>query len=537
MNGPAFIRRLSDAEVAELAARAPEGPLSGVTFAIKDNIDLAGIPTTVGCPALSTPAESSATAVQRLLDAGAVPVGKTNLDQFATGLVGTRSPYGAPSAVGHPEHISGGSSSGSAVAVASGTVPLALGTDTAGSGRVPAAFNGLVGVKPTRGIIPTTGVFPACRSLDCVTTLTRTVAAARAALDVLVGDDGDAWSRAVPPALPLAVPARMQVVAVPDGELELDPEHQQAWDKAVAHLATVVPHVVRIDVTPFLTAARLLYEGPWLAERWAAFGHLLDPAVDGVDPTVRTIVSRGRDLPAADVFRGFDRLAALTRQSAPTWSDVDALMLPVTPGHPTHAEVAADPLGANARMGTFTNFVNLMDLCAVAVPAGARDDGLPFGVQLVAPAFADAPLLDLASRWCGEPVADVEPRALVAVVGAHLTGLPLNRQLVGLGGRLHARTRTDGGYRMFRLPGAPARPALTRTGDGRAGGFPLELWDLPAQSVGQLAAAIPAPLGLGRVVLHDGSEVLGFICADGGADGAVDITDDGGWRAHLQRPR
>jgi allophanate hydrolase len=534
LGAPVFTRPLTDAEQRTFRDRAGDGSLQGVTFAVKDNIDLQGIPTTAACPALTEPARSSATVVERLLDAGAVPVGKTNLDQFATGLVGTRSPYGACHAVGHPGHVSGGSSSGSAVAVAAGIVPLALGTDTAGSGRVPAAFNGLVGVKPTRGIVPTTGVLPACRSLDCVTTLTRTVAEARAALAVMVGDDGHAWSRPVPGQRPPGIAGRAQVVAVPDGELDLDPPHRDAWDKAVAHLATVVPHVVRVDVADFLAAARLLYDGPWLAERWAAFGHLLEDPSDAVDPTVRAIVLKGRDITAADAFRGFDRLAELRRRTEPLWLDVDALMLPVTPGHPTLAEVAADPVGANARMGTFTNFVNLLDLCAVAVPAGQRDDGLPFGVQLIAPAFADQPLLDLASRWCGEPVDEPRARTLVAVVGAHLTGLPLNAQLLRLGGQLHARSRTDGAYRMHRLPGpGPARPAIVRGPGGRAEGFPLELWDLPAQGVGQLADMIPAPLGLGRVTLQDGTEVLGFVCASGGLDGATDITDSGGWRAHL----
>ena len=264
-----------------------------------------------------------------------------------------------------------------------------LGTDTAGSGRVPAAFNGLVGMKPTRGIVSTRGLLPACRSLDCVTTLTRTVAEAREALAVLAADDPDPWSRPVPAQLPVQVAATARVVAIPDGPLDLDPEHQRAWDRAVAHLATVVPHVVRVDISAFLAAARLLYEGPWVAERYAAFGHLLEPDGPHLDPVVRRIVLSGRELLAADAFRGIDRLAALRRATEPLWLDVDALLLPVTPGHPTHAEVDADPFGVNARLGTYTNFVNLLDLSAVAVPAGSRDDGLPFGVQLIAPAFAD----------------------------------------------------------------------------------------------------------------------------------------------------
>ncbi len=533
---PVFTQPLRDEQLVHFASTSPGGALAGVPFALKDNLDLAGLPTTGGCPLLERGpvAEQSGAAVQRLLDAGALPVGKTNLDQFATGLVGTRSPYGRCSSVADPARISGGSSSGSAVAVASGIVPLALGTDTAGSGRVPAAFNGLVGMKPTRGIVSTRGLLPACRSLDCVTTLTRTVAEAREALAVLAADDAHPWSRPVPAQLPVQVAATARVVAIPDGPLDLDPEHQRAWDRAVAHLATVVPHVVRVDITAFLEAARLLYEGPWVAERYAAFGHLLEPDGPHLDPVVRRIVLSGRELLAADAFRGIDRLAALRRATEPLWLDVDALLLPVTPGHPTHAEVDADPFGVNARLGTYTNFVNLLDLSAVAVPAGSRDDGLPFGVQLIAPAFADGPLLDLASVWCGEPVARTTVpagRTLVAVVGAHLSGLPLNPQLVRLGGRLSHRDRTAPAYRLVRLAGdGVPRPALVGGGQGA---FPVEVWDLPAQGVGQLADAIAAPLGLGRLRLSTGAEVLGFVCADGGADGARDVSAAGGWRQHL----
>ncbi|MCW2779446.1 MAG: Allophanate hydrolase [Frankiales bacterium] len=530
-----WIRELSHAEVAPLLR--PGGALDGVPFALKDNLDLAGVPTTAACPALTTPATTSASAVQRLLDAGAVPVGKTNMDQFATGLVGTRSPYGACSSVASADHVSGGSSSGSAVAVASGLVPLALGTDTAGSGRVPAAFNGLVGVKPTRGLVSTAGVLPACRSLDCVTTLTRTVAEGRDALAVLAAyDPADPWSRRAPVTAPAGVAARMSVVGVPAGDLDLDPEVRSAWGRAVAR-AREVAHVVEVDVAPFLEAAQLLYSGPWLAERWAAFGHLLEHDGPHLDPVVRRVVLPGRDLLAADVFRGLDRLAALRRRTEPVWDDVDALLLPVTPGHPTHAQVAADPLGVNARLGTYTNFVNLLDLCAVAVPSGTRDDGLPHGVQLVAPAFADGPLLDLASRFCGEPVAEPAPppgRTLVAVAGAHLSGLPLNPQLVGLGGTLHSRARTSAGYRLYALPGSGVpRPGLVRTGDGPEDGLALELWSLPHQGVGQLADLVPSPLGLGTVRLADGTGVLGFLAEAAGTEGALDVTASGGWRAHL----
>jgi allophanate hydrolase len=521
---------------------AADGPLHGLPFAIKDNLDLAGYPTTAACPDLATgpAAVRSATAVQRLIDAGAVPVGKTNMDQFATGLVGTRSPYGACHSVASPVHISGGSSSGSAVAVASGSVPLALGTDTAGSGRVPAAFNGIVGVKPTRGLVSTRGLLPACRSLDCVTTFTRTVAEAAAALDVLVAaDPQDPWSRPVPAVPPAGVAGRLRVVAVPDELPGLDRQQHDAWHRAVAHARRVAARVVTVGIGPFLEAARLLYQGPWVAERWAAFGHLLDGP--GVDPTVRSIVAPSRDLAAVEVFMALDRLAGLRRQTEGLWADVDALLLPVTPGHPRLDGVAADPVGVNSRLGTYTNFVNLLDLCAVAVPAGRRDDELPFGVQLIAPAFADVPLLDLAARWCGEPerLAPVPAGCtLLAVCGAHLSGLALNPQLVSCGGRLRFRGWTAGGYRLLRLPGTGIpRPALVRTGDGPATGIAVEVWQLPHQAVGALLGSVPAPLGFGPVELDDGTVVPGFLAAAEAVADAPDVSGFGGWRAYLDAAR
>ncbi|MFY1636850.1 allophanate hydrolase [Solwaraspora sp. WMMB335] len=544
---PIWITLLDPAEVAAAAGRVdPAAPLAGTAVAVKDNVDLAGYPTTAACPALADrPAAASATAVDRLVDAGAVVIGKTNLDQFATGLVGTRSPYGACHSVASPAHVSGGSSSGSALAVATGLVPLAIGTDTAGSGRVPAAFNGVVGVKPTRGLVSTTGVLPACASLDCVTTFTRTVAAARPVLAALTWTDpDDPWSRPAPARPPAGIAALMRVVAVPDGPLGLEPEHELAWRAALVRLRQIAAHVVEVDVAPFLAAARLLYDGPWLAARWAAFGHLLDPDGPHLDPTVRAIVRGGRDVAGPDVFAGLDQLAALRRRAEPVWSDVDALLLPVTPGHPRLAEVAADPIGVNARLGRFTNFVNLLDLCAVAVPAGTRPDGLPFGVQLIAPAFADEPLLDLAGAWCGEPgpAGPAPPQVVgsiaVAVAGAHLSGLPLNPQLVDLGGRLLYRARTAPGYRLYRLsgPGLP-RPGLVHTGDGPAGGIAVEVWQLPHQAVGALLATVPAPLGLGSVQLDDGRRVAGFLAEEHGVRDAVDVTAAGSWRAALRADR
>jgi allophanate hydrolase len=539
MSGSVFISTLS---AAQRAAYGGDGPLAGLTFAIKDNIDLAGVPTTAADPRNSAPAATSALVVQRLVGAGAVPVGKTNLDQYATGLVGTRSPYGACTSAYSDEHVSGGSSSGSAVAVATGLVDFALGTDTAGSGRVPAAFNGLVGIKPSRGLVSTRGVFPACRTLDCVTVMARSVATARRAFHVMAAYDAqDPYSRRLSQ---VPRPVGPPVIGVPAGDVDLEPGHDLAWKQAVerAHeLGAIVP----VDVGPLLEAARLLYSGPWLAERWLAFGDRMDdhPAVD---PTVREIVSRGSGLTAADAFAGFTRLAELARAAEPMWSRLDALLLPVTPLHPTLVEVALDPVGVNARLGTFTNMTNLLDLAAVAVPGPMRADGLPFGVQLLAPAGHDLALLDLAAAWCDEDPSTEAPPAeppsvpdevLVAVAGAHLTGQPLNGDLVRRGGVLAHRTRTAPDYRMFLVDGPLPRPGLTRvTGTPPEGdGIEVEVWRLPADALAGFASSVLAPLALGPLQLADGSSVLGFVCTADGADPARDITRYGGWRAWLAR--
>ncbi|HEX3648015.1 MAG TPA: allophanate hydrolase [Pseudonocardiaceae bacterium] len=519
---PAFITLLDDARA------GGDGPLAGQPFAVKDNIDVAGVPTTAACPTRTEPATETAFAVRRLRAAGAVPIAKTNLDQFATGLVGTRSPYGACHSVASTAHVSGGSSSGSAIAVALGVVPFALGTDTAGSGRVPAAFNGLVGVKPSRGLVSTRGVLPACPALDCVTTLTRTVDDARPVLDTLVGaDPTDPYSRPMPVHPPVGVATRMRVIAVPDRPLDLTPDYASAWSAAVAHAGRIA-HVLPVDVTPFLTAARLLYDSAFVAERLAAFGDLLGGP--GVDPTVRQIVSGGARFTAADVFAAQGQLARLRRAADQVFVSADALLLPVTPGHPTLAEVAADSIGANARLGTFTNMVNLLDLCAVAVPAGTAA-GLPFGVQLMAPAFADRPLLNLAARWTGEPEPPLAGRSLIAVAGAHLTGQPANADLVRLGGILHSRARTAGGYRMYTVDGPFPRPGLVY--GGGPGGIDVEVWDLPPVALAELATTIAPPLHLGPLALDDGSTVLGFVADSACADPTRDITGHGGWRSYL----
>jgi allophanate hydrolase len=525
MGRPAFIT------VAD-SAQAP-----GIPFVVKDNIDVEGLPTTAACPALDSPAPVSASVVTRLESAGYVPIAKANMDQFATGLVGTRSPYGACMSVPAPDRISGGSSSGSAVAVASGVVSLALGTDTAGSGRVPAAFNGLVGFKPTRGLLPVRGVFPACRSLDCVTTFTHTVAEARTAFAAMAGFDAlDPWSRAAPAALPPAVAAHFGTIAIPDGPLDLDPAYAEAFAVSVQRARNLGLRVVPVDVSAFLAAAQLLYHGPWVAERYAAFGHLLEPDAPYLDPSVRAIALRGREMTAAGAFEAFEELARLKRQTESAWASVDALLLPTTPTHPTPAEVAADPIGVNARLGTFTNFVNLLDLCAVAVPGVDTADGRPFGVQLIAPAFADTPLLDLAATWMGEapPAATPHPQpgtAAVALVGAHQSGLVLNGLVCGRGGRLLRRARTAAGYRMKRVPGSGVpRPGLV-AGAGPPEGFAVEIWEVPLQTLGSLAAELTAPLRLGPLQLADGSFVLGYLGDDVALASAQDVSEFGAWRA------
>ena len=513
------------------------GPLHGLTMALKDNIDLAGVPTTAGDPRTTEPAKDNAFVVEQLIAAGAVPLGKTNLDQYATGLVGTRSPYGACHSVYSAEHVSGGSSSGSAVAVASGQVDFALGTDTAGSGRVPAAFNRIVGIKPSRGIVSARGVVPACRSLDCVTVMARSVATARRVFEVMVAfDPDDAWSRrasSLARRRPDRAPGSAAVIGVPDAALDLHPRHERAWQETLDQ-AHRLGEVVKVDVRPLLEAAELLYSGPWLAERWLAFG---DKLVDNpnVDPTVRAIVRKGATLTAAEAFAGFDQLATLARASEPLWTQLDALLLPVTPEHPTLAEVAADPIGVNSRLGRFTNMVNLLDLCAVAFPGPDRADGLPFGVQLLAPAGHDEVVLDLAALWCGDdarPVASADDEILLAVAGAHLSGQPLNDQLVRRSARLVGDARTASSYRMYLVDGP--RPGLTRTASDQGGsGIEVEVWTLPAVELGGFLTTVEPPLAIGPVELSDGQRVLGFVCTADGADPAQDITSYGGWRAYL----
>jgi allophanate hydrolase len=543
-----------------LASRSPESlPLYGIPFAIKDNIDLAGIPTTAGCPAYAYTPSESAFVVRKLIDAGAIPVGKTHLDQFATGLVGTRSPHGACHNSFDPAYISGGSSSGSAVAVATGLVSFALGTDTAGSGRVPAAFNNLVGLKPTRGALSCRGVVPACRSLDSVSIFALTAEDAQGVYAAARGfDPQDAYST---PSAHLQRGARklegLRVGLPWPSQLSFfgDAEYARLFAETVLQLEALGAKAVEIDFEPFLAAARLLYEGPWVAERYCAVGDFLEQHPEAVYPITREIISGGRNPTAADAFRAQYRLMELRRATEEAWSCVDVLVTPTAGTIYRIDTVNADPVRLNSNLGYYTNFVNLLDLAAVAVPAGFRRDGLPFGVSLVGRAGSDLELLELGDsvqrarverigaldaplppvRQGGGP--STEDDIPVAVCGAHMLGLPLNHQLTGRGARFMRRTRTNPVYALYALPGEPPyRPGLIRVADGGAA-IEVEVWSVPAAEFGSFVNGIPAPLSIGKVELQDGSRVSGFVCEACAAAGARDITSLGGWRRYLETVR
>ncbi len=542
-------------------------PLFGIPFAVKDNIDVAGLPTTAACPAFAYRAQASATAVQRLVDAGAIAVGKTNLDQFATGLVGVRSPYGVPANTFDAAYVPGGSSSGSAVAVAAGLVSFALGTDTAGSGRVPAAFNNIVGLKPTRGLVSNHGTVPACRSLDCIAVFANNCVDARMVLDVVAAPDPlDPWSRGAPS--DAAVPAgrlaglRFGVPAAAGREFHGDPAAEAAYERAVAALQAEGAVAVPFDYAPFAEAAALLYQGPWVAERYAAIRDFIEAQPEALHPVTRRITEGARAFSAVDTFEALYRLQALRAACARVWQGPDAvdfMLLPTTPTIYRVSEVEAEPVLLNTRLGHYTNFVNLLDLSAVAVPAGLRADGLPTGITLVGQPFADRMLLDAAGRLQallnatsgahGLPVpaaaddlaslsAAAAPTVRLAVVGAHLSGMPLNGQLTGRAARRVAETTTAPGYRLHALPGTvPPRPGLVRIGDGSGAsgqGCPIavEVWELSVAAFGAFVAEVPPPLAIGTVRLADGSEVKGFVCEPGALADAPDISAYGGWRAY-----
>lgn len=550
-----FISLVPEAEAVAaaeaLGLRDPARPLWGVPFAVKDNIDVAGMPTTAACREFAYTPERSATVVERLVAAGAIPIGKTNLDQFATGLVGVRTPYPVPRNALDPTLVPGGSSSGSAVAVARGLVSFALGTDTAGSGRVPAALNNIVGLKPTRGMISARGVVPACRSLDCVSIFAGTVADAFAALGVAAGyDAADAWSRAVPSGT-MALPPKVRL-GVPDAaSLILDGAvAADAFAAAVAVLPDCGAPPLPVDLAPFYAVAALLYEGAWVAERYAAIRDFMEAQPESLHPVTRSIIGSATRLSAADAFAGQYRLAELARDAARLWETIDVLVVPSIPDVCTLDAVAADPVGANSRLGIYTNFVNLLDLAAIAVPGPMRGDGRPSGVTLIAPAGRDGLLAALAARIhlasgvaigaTGRPVppapdAVAAPPGTIplAVVGAHLSGMPLNRELADRGASFVKAATTTPEYRLFALPGGPPkRPGLLRTGPGGAS-IAVEVWALQPAAYADFVAAIPAPLGIGTLRLADGTSVQGFLCEAAATEGACDISHHGGWRAYV----
>ena len=559
-NDPAIFISLRDEKdaVAETEALtrkdAARLPLYGVPFAVKDNIDALGLPTTAACPAFSYSPAHDATAVAKLRAAGAILIGKTNLDQFATGLVGVRSPYGIPSNPIRADLIPGGSSSGSAVAVSAGLVPLALGTDTAGSGRVPAMLNNIVGLKPSLGLISTAGLLPACRTLDCISILSLTVDDAMTALGVVAGSDGaDPFSRNRPLAAMTAFPANLRLGVPRNGQLIFfgDKASEAAYGDALKRWAALGATLVEFDLEPFYETARLLYEGPWVAERYLVIRDLLASSPDSIHPVTREITAAGARLTAADTFAALYRLQALRRIAERAFAHLDAVVLPTAPTAYSTAQVLANPIELNSRLGTYTNFVNLLDLCGLALPAAMRPDGIPFGITLLAPASKDAMLasigrvfhadtkLTLGARGLSQPALATVPASAgdgeieIAVVGAHLSGMVLNGELKELGGRLLETTATAPDYKLYALDTTPAKPGMLRVDAGTGASIALEVWALSAAAFGKFVAAIPPPLSIGTVRLADGRGVKGFIVEPADISGARDISSFGGWRAFM----
>jgi allophanate hydrolase len=560
-----FIALRPEAEaIAEARALAASGkadlPLYGVPFAVKDNIDVGGMPTTAACPAFSYHAAQDATAVARARAAGAIVIGKTNLDQFATGLVGVRSPYGTPRNLFNPDYVPGGSSSGSGVAVGAGLVPFALGTDTAGSGRVPAGNNNIVGLKPSLGLISTHGLVPACRTLDCVSIFALTVDDAWIALGAMAGRDAaDHYSRNRPLGKPAAMPAKVKIgTPLPGQRLFFgDKQFEAAYDAALARLAKLGCDIVSVDIEPFYETARLLYDGPWVAERTISAQSMLASAPDEIHPVTKEIILSGLRPTAIDAFSAFYKLERLRRVADYIFAnEIAALALPTAPTSYTVKQVLADPIQLNSRLGTYTNFVNLLDLCGLALPAAMTGAGLPFGITLLAPGGHDARLAEIgrvfhadthlpmgALKASQPPLAPLsklpgDGEIAVAVVGAHLSGLPLNGELRVLGGRLLETTKTSADYRLYALPGsAPPKPGVLRVEPGKGAAIEVEVWALPSAAFGRFIEGVAAPLSIGTLTLADGRGVKGFLAEPAGLAGARDITAFGGWRAYLAREK
>jgi allophanate hydrolase len=560
-NDPAIFISLRDekqalAEAEALAAKkdALQLPLYGIPVAVKDNIDVAGLPTTSACPAFAYTPARDATSVARLRAAGAIMIGKTNLDQFATGLVGVRSPYGIPQNPLRADLIPGGSSSGSAVAVSTGLVPLALGTDTAGSGRVPAMLNNIVGLKPSLGLISTAGLVPACRTLDCVSVFSLTVDDAVTALSAMAGpDSADPYSRDRPLAQLGAFPAHLRLGVPRSGQLIFfgDKAAEAAFDDALKRWTALGATLIEFDLEPLYETARLLYEGPWVAERYLVIRDLLASSPDAIHPVTREITIAGSRLSAADTFAALYRLQGLRQTAERAFAGIDALVLPTAPTVYSTAQVLANPIELNSRLGTYTNFVNLLDLCGLALPAAMRSDDIPFGITLLAPAGQDAQLasigrvfhadtkLPMGARSLPQPPLAALPAGVsgdeiaIAVVGAHLSGMALNGELKALGARLLEAAQTAADYRLYALKTAPPKPGMLRVEAGTGSSIELEIWALPADSFGKFVAAVPPPLSIGTVRLADGRGVKGFIVEAADVAGAREISAFGGWRAFV----
>jgi allophanate hydrolase len=557
-----FIHLLSDDELepylAALETREIKDlPLYGVPFSIKDNIDLAGIPTTAACPDFAYTPERSATIVEQLIALGAIPIGKTNLDQFATGLNGSRSPYGAcPNSV-NMDYPSGGSSAGSSLAVALGVSSFALGTDTAGSGRVPAALNNLVGMKATKGLISTAGVVPACRTQDCVSTFTATASEASQLLALTTRlDPRDEYSRQNPSwndasAFGKLRPFRFGVPRAENLEFFGCIQGPLLFGDAIDKLTAMGGEAVTLDLSPFLEAASLLYEGPWVAERYSVAGDLMETNPQAVLPVIRAVLAKAPAVTAVQTFRAQYRLQALKAQCDRLMEGLDCVLTP-TIGRPvTNAELQAEPVLRNSELGYYTNFINLLDYAAIAVPSAFMDNGMPWGITLFGRAFTDQYLLSLAQALQAETalpliggqrlnaIAPVNPArsdmARLVVCGAHLDGLALNWQLKQRGGRLIESTLSSADYQLYALAGGPPfRPGMVRVAKGGVA-IAVEVWELPSLELGSFLTGIPAPLGLGKVQLADGRWETGFICEAYGLEGATNISHLGGWRAYLQR--
>ncbi|MDO9199157.1 allophanate hydrolase [Rhodoferax sp.] len=565
-DGPKPLNTSPDGAPQAWLSRFPEplcqsatGSLAGLRFAVKDNIDALGLPTTAACAEFAYAPTAHATVVQKLLDSGAALVGKTNLDQFACGLNGTRSPYGAVPNALDAAYVSGGSSAGSAYVVATGQVDFALGTDTAGSGRVPAGLNNIVGIKPSKGMISARGVVPAAQSVDCVSIFARTVDVAARVLQAARGYDPlDPYSRdlqlatrAWPEGVRFGVPSTLEFFG--------DVAAEQAFTQSIDRLRAMGGVPVSIDYTPLAQTAALLYESALVAERYAAIRPFFDAHEDVVIEPVRSIIAKGRQYSAADLYHAQTQLRAYGQQAARMWSSIDVLLVPTAPTHYTIAQMQADPVVLNRNLGAYTNFVNLLDYAAISVPSTLRADGLPFGITFIGPCGSDWQLAELGQRYhhatgltlgatgaplpAPQPVPGLVPSLVpppiastvrVAVVGAHLSGMPLNSQLTERQARLVAKTETAPDYKFYALPGTvPPKPGLLRVARGQGSRIALEVWEMPVVHYGSFVALIPAPLGIGTLQLNDGTCVQGFVCEPLALEGATDISAYGGWRAYI----